>query len=192
MPSNFGVGTVVTTKSQDITWLTVGGDKPHSKLTEIPSAATDANLAALREAVGDLSNAAVLQESRNTSLAKGSADVVAFDEAYADATTRLTLKFQNDALDIKEYNIPAPDAQFFGADGVTAIVPDAGGTDAQVLLQTAITAILTVINTGGGSYAYVAGYRSPLPAGFRVRAVPGTIREATEDDEPSDAPGLLA
>lgn len=189
MPSQFGTATVITERSYDITWLTGGGDKPHTRINEVPTAVTDANLNTLRDALGALSNAGIRADNRTTKREISVGAVEAFDEMYADARTRLTLLFENDALDLKEINIPAPDASYFGGDGITAITPGLTADSPELLLSNAIAAILTVINTGGGTYAYIAGYRSPLPAGFRVRALPN-LGEPEEGDFPMDLPAI--
>lgn len=188
MAGSLAVGGV-TTYDTTISWKTVGGDNSSTHLTETPAAATDANIAALADALSDLSNAAIKKRRTTKSIEKSIALLTAFDEAYADANTKLVLQFQNAALDIKETTIPAPDASFFGGDGYTAIVPDDAGSDAQILLDTAIAAWLTVYNTGGGTYAYLGGFRSPLPGGASVRTLPG-IAEPGVGGEPPPEPGL--
>lgn len=187
MPTSFDTATVITTRSFDMTWLTVGGDKPHTRLNDVPAAVTDANLNTMRDALAALSNAGVAADNRTTKREIANADIEAYDEAYASARDRLILKFQNAALDIIEVSVPAPDAAYFGPDGVTAIAP--GAADEALIFAAGVNSVLTVINTGGGTYSYMAGYRSPLPAGFRVRALPDIV-EPEAGDVPSDAPAV--
>jgi len=189
MPSNFGTATVITKRRFEMTWLTIGGDSPKTAINEIPSATTDANLNAMALALAALSNAAHKSDNRTTHREVSTATLVAYDEAYADAKTRLILVFQNDGLDTKEVSVPAPDAALFGTDGFTAIEPGLDDPSPGLELTAAISAVLAVINTGGGSYAYIAGYRSPLPAGASVRPLPNP-EEPGVGNAPSDLPAV--
>lgn len=191
---NFPTGvTVHDVVSFSVTYRTIGGDSPQSGLSGLPTTVTGAQYDALQTASGNASNAGVVKTSNTVGHQIADIEVVVYDEAYSDAKTRAVFVFQNDNLETLEYSIPAPDVTLFGPDGITILASDAGGAGMNVLAQAVVSAVKAVVNAGAtpGTYKYVRGYRSPLPAGYRTRTVPATNKmvEPGAGDLPGAGPG---
>lgn len=157
-----------------ISFLAAGGDRASVQVDGIPVAGVP-SMGAVRTALGNMSNAAVVEttSSIKTQVNQSSPFVVVFDESYSDASTKAVLVFQNDALELKSIAVPAPDESLFESDGVTIDASNA-------LVQAAITAITTALNAGGAdTYAYSKGYRSsrarrlPRPRTVKATSEPG-------------------
>jgi len=109
--------------------------------------------------------------------------VVAYDEAESSVTVELVLLYQSPTTEAKKYvRIPAPDAQFFAADGET-FVPSGGSW------TTLNTAVLAALNAGSGDYEFVRGYA--LTPGRKSAGVvlKPTVEEPGETGQPGDLPG---
>lgn len=183
-----------TSLNFNVTFLAAGGDDASVQLTDLETTVTGIELAGARAAAGSLSNAVVVRTTQSEVVEISPTRANPFDEAYASASTKLILTFQNDELEIKSLAIPAPDEQFFGGDGVTMITPDAAaavGTPAKVLAD-AIRDIRAVINgglAGSGTYQLLTGYRSERT---RKLQKPKTVRPSIEPtgQEPGGEPGV--
>ena len=158
--------------SYNVSLIAVGGDNSSVGIDFLDTV-VPAELLAFRAAVGGISNAAVFKTSTSYFLEKAKNLSVPLDEAHSSVKMKMKLVFQNNALDVKEIAIPAPDASYFVGDGRTVVSPNASaaaGTPAK-LMSTYIQAIAAVLNggaAGSGTYQYVRGYRSgdgkPAPA----------------------------
>lgn len=148
-----------------VSLLASGGDGASVVLSDLDVAVTGLELAAVRTAVGNLSNAAVWNTSLSGKVTIAKTLINPLDEAYASASEKLVLVFQDADLNLRQIAIPAPDEAYFGGDGVTMITPNGSalnGTPARTLSD-AITAILVALNGGGsgtGTFALLQGYRS--------------------------------
>lgn len=181
-------GTPVASASTTVRLLGSGGDQAAVSI-EHASSVTDGQITGLKTNIGRMSNAVPIKTTRSVINAVKITDQNPYDESYSSVSTKLVLQFQNDLLDTREVSIPAPDEQLFGTDGVTAIAPDASATagTAAEILGTGINTILAVINAGGGTWAYLGGYRSENTRSHRK---PKTVRPSIEPTgDPGDAPG---
>jgi len=171
-------------RSFTVTFLCAGGDTASVQISNIPVAVTGAELADVRNAVGNLSNGAVVATAttENVSIAQTLAEPL--DESYSDAATKLVLVFQNADQELVTLAVPAPDESYFGTDGVTVVTPTPGGTAGapSTILAAALTEIQVVLNggsTGSGTYQFLRGYRSvrsrrlPRPRTARPTVEPG-------------------
>lgn len=190
---DWSAGAGVQTKTATIEWLATGGDRAATQIDGLNSGVLDATLPGVRAALAAMSNAVpIAQTMSNKAQAQLGVDAP-YDEAYSEASSKMILQFQNATLDTRRISIPAPDAQFFSADGVTVIAPDNAATagSAPELLGNAVGLLLAMLNVGGGTYAYIGGYRSirsrSLPRG---RTVVQPI-EPVADEPPGDEPGLI-
>jgi hypothetical protein len=151
------------------------------------------NLSSVREAFGDLSNAAVVRmsEARDTYIATKNS--IAFDEAYSDGIV-LVLVLENNNGDEVSVEIPNPDLSLFESDGVTIVQPDAGGTAAQILVQAATSAFETLVNNSfdpANSYAFSRGYAATrkVSMGRPAQAKPVILEpDDVAGDNPPEAP----
>jgi hypothetical protein len=155
------------TNSYSIDLLAAGGDAAGVQLTDIATTVAGAELALVRTSVGNISNAAVRNTSFTEKVAVSDTNINPLDEAFADASTKLVLVFQDDDMELRTIAIPAPDASFFGTDGVSLIPADGGaaaGTPARILADA--LAIITLVMNGGaladpaGTFSFLKGYRS--------------------------------
>lgn len=183
-------GTPVSVRTVGVTFLTVGGDTASVSLTDLGSV-TDGQVTTLKNALAALSNAVTIATNNTNKVAVNPAAQTAFDEAHSTAGVKMVLTFQDADLNIRNIAIPAPDASFFGLDGVTVIAPDDGaaeGTPAR-LLDTAISVITAIIQTDGGTYTYAGGYRSDRARKTRRPRILPSVAEPGVGDTP---PGLPA
>lgn len=184
MPTFPDVGTAPRRNDRvfTVSLLAAGGDQTSVQIDQIPTTVTGVELAAARDAIGNLSNAAVLKTTNSEVVEIAATRANPFDEAYASASTKLILSFQNDELELRSFAIPAPDESYFGSDGVTMITPNAGATvgTAPQTLAAAVAAIREVINgglAGSGTFVLLNGYRSERT---RKLAKPRTVRVSIE------------
>ena len=133
---------------------------------------------AVVDACGALSNMGAYRLTEDKVTDIRIADAQAVDEAYAAPSEVLVMHFENDNMEKKTIDIPAPDAMLFEQDGVTL----KSRTDATVgtLVGTAIDALETAINSTfvpDNSYQFVRGVRRTrkitLPNG--QQAVPQVV-----------------
>lgn len=190
MPDFPAIGDVprIVSQSYTIDFLAVGGDHGFTSIDKVPTNITGLQLAALRTALGNMSNARVVGDTASTmtNVNLAAPEVAPYDEAYASVGTRASLVFQNDDLETRSVSIPAPDASIFESDGVTVNPTNA-------LVIAAVGAILTVINgdlLATDTYAYLRGFRQEisrkLPKGRSAKAA----IEPLAGINPPDAPGV--
>lgn len=184
MPTFPDVGTAPrkTARSFTVSLLAAGGDDTSVQIADIPTTVTGLELAAARDAVGNLSNAAVIKTTNSETVEIAVSRANPFDEAYASASTKLIATFQDEDLELRSLAIPAPDESYFGSDGVTMITPNAGATvgTAPQVLAAAISDILNVINggaLGAGTFVLLNGFRSERT---RKLAKPRNVRVSVE------------
>lgn len=149
---------------------------------------TAPQIAAIQNSLADLSNAALIRRFNSVGDEIPISQANTFDEAYASISDKLVLVFQDGSLDKRTVSVPAPDAALFGADGQTAIAPDAGAAAGEPakLLADAVAALEVGL---GGTYAYVGGYlstRSRAGGGLTFRP---TIAEPGAGEVPDENPG---
>lgn len=171
-----------------IGWLLVSGASFSTRLTALGAGVSPdpGNVSAFREAIGDMSNAAVVRmtEEKNTFIASTGATV--YDEAYSDGTVCVVTLENNNGEQIS-FDIPNPDESLFGTDGVTL-----DPTNAQVIAM--VGAAETLINNSfdpANSFAYRRGVlrtrKVSIPKGSKVQP---TIVEPGVGDNPPDAPAV--
>jgi hypothetical protein len=174
----------ITSSTFTVNLLASGGDIASVQFSDVPVTVAGLELADARAAVGNLSNAAVNSTTFSGVVEVAKTKINPLDEAYASASTKLVLVFQDNQLNIKTIAIPAPDESYFGGDGVTMITPSMAGlaTSPAYILAQAIIVIVAVLNGGAGAitagtFALLSGYRSE-----RTRKLnkPRTVRASIE------------
>lgn len=159
--------------------------------------ATVAMLNAIRTAVGQASNAAVIETNSTSTeyiLNVAARAVVTFDEGYSTIDHVAVMIYQDNTGTVVDLEIPAPDLSLFEPDGET-IDP----SNARVAAIN--TAVLAALNVGdptvtppipNGSFAFVRGYLSTR-AGERCRPriLPGGgVIEPSGGQLPPSDPGV--
>ena len=171
-----------------IGWILTSGATFSTRLTALGAGISPdpGNVSAFREAVGNMSNAAVVRmtEERNTFISASNAEV--YDEAYNDGMV-VVVSLENNNGEQISFEIPNPDASLFEADGVTLdptnpLVSDMIG-DAETLINNSFDP--------ANSFAYVRGILRPrrvnIPRGAKQRP---TVVEPGVGDNPPDAPAV--
>lgn len=146
---------------------------------------TGPQLVALETAVGNLSNARLMDVTLATEIRQlnpANPLNTTFDEAHATVEIVLVVVWQNDAGDVQFVEIPAPDASIFAADGETPLL-----ANTQFLAYR--TAALAAMNEGGGSWAYSRGFRSTRSASAKRARTAHPLAEPGVGDLPPIAPG---
>lgn len=146
---------VVDTSIFTVSLLASGGDLASVSISDFDSTVTGAELTALQEAIGDVSNAGVIGQTVSVKRETAKANATVLDESFSSAGTKAILLFQDDSMNTKQIAIPAPDASLFLSDGITL-------NTANALIIALKDAVLTVINKGTpvGTYTLVRGYRA--------------------------------
>lgn len=180
-------------EAPSIGWVLTGGQKFSTVIPYVGGGITPdpGNLSALREALGDASNAGVwrMTETRHTYISEALAEV--FDEAYNDGTVAVC-KLQNNNGEVATFEFPNPDASLFEADRVTMLRPVAAGTPGQVLVNAIAVAAQNIINNSfdpANSFVWISGALA-----FRKvkRTKPRTLPALSEPgagENPPAAPG---
>lgn len=188
---DWSAGAGVSQASVNFEFLCAGGDRASVNIDGVNGDMLTATVAALRGAIAALTNAVPVSQSLTSAQRAPLGVDNPLDESYSSAGMKMVLQFQNALLELKSIAIPAPDEQYFGPDGVTVVTPDSGATagSAPELLDNAITAILSAINTGGGTFAYIGGYRVERSRRtVRPRVVRASVEPAVGQN-PGDEPG---
>lgn len=162
---------------------------------------TDALVTNARDAIGDLSNAAVFKTNREFSEEISTAFVIPLDEAYSSVVNRLNMTFENIEGVKVPISIPAPDMSYFQGAGVirpdsTAIVGTP--TPAQVLFRS-ITRIVAFLNVSMApadpSFRLTEAYATTRTSGTRGSRKAGRVVYAEEPqagilplDDPDSGP----
>lgn len=151
------------------------------------------NLSSVREAFGNMSNAAVVRMSEGRDTFIATKNGIAFDEAYSDGVVGVIV-LQNNNGDEVSAEIPNPDLSVFESDGVTMKTPDAAGDAGQILVNAAVTAFATLVNNSfdpANSYAFSRGYAATRKVSMgKAAAERPTIAEPDDlaGDNPPEAP----
>jgi hypothetical protein len=145
------------------------------------------------EAVGSVSNMGALGWTEDRENFRLVTDAEVYDEAYADAANVLYMVFQNNEGRMLTYEVPAPQAVIFEADGVTLrpLPTDSANDDAvEEAIRELIAASENIINTSFApvnSYTFISGSRRPRktdlprPAGGRPQTVVPPANTGTGD-----------
>lgn len=165
--------------------------RERSSRFEAPADATVVQLQAVRDALGDASNAALIAseiinftEIQNPS----GAGVVAFDDAYGSVGDVAVMIFINNNGDVRALEVPAPDASLFSTADYETVDVTAGGLGAAI-----VTAALAALNAGtpAGTFVYSRGFYSKRKTKrIASRTKPGTFREPDVGESPPDEPGV--
>lgn len=139
----------VDTKSGVVSWVGWDGRKATSRLTGFPSGVTEAQVLAIINAMGTLSNAAIWkQEFKSVSEASIPAST-AYDESISQVERGINITYQNTVtLATKIFRVPAPHHENLTADG-RFMRDRADDADVEALL----TAIETAL---GASWVFVS------------------------------------
>lgn len=181
MPS-FPVTGLVVRRQVSATFVDYSGNR-FSVNIPIHSSATAPQITNAINAIADQSNAALVKrtihEIVETSVSNPA--VTVYDETYSAVSTHVNMTFQDAVtLDTITVRIPAPDASILASDRVT-LSPS----------NSAITAVQTLLNAGGGQWSYVRGYLSGSKAKTRRPVIlPPEIVEPDATDNPPDLPAL--
>lgn len=176
----------------------VGNDDASVQISDIGPDVAGAEIATMRAGLGALSNGAVYETTFSEKLKVSKGRVNPLDEAHSSANMKLILVFEDANLNTKEIGVPAPDASYFGLDGISITTPDgaaAAGTPARLLFD-AIAGVIAVLNGGAaaatqGTWRFLRGYRSaqsrklPKPRGTSSVAVEPS---ATTEPGPESSP----
>lgn len=188
---DWSAGAGVSSAQVTFDFLCAGGDRASVQLDGVSGDMLTATVGSLRAAIAALSNGVPVGQSLSSQQRAQLGVDNPLDESYSSAGMKMVLQFQNALLETKSVAIPAPDEQFFGPDGITVITPDSAATagSAPELLDNAISAILSAINVGGGTFAYIGGYRVERSRRtVRPRVVRSSVEPAVGQN-PGDEPG---
>lgn len=113
-------------------------------MNRLGGSVTEAQVTALQNAIGDLSNAGEFKRTYSGSTEKAKTAVTAYDEAESSVTTGANFTFQNTTtLATRIFRVPAIDADAIGETGEFV---ESGADNAQV--QALIDAALVVLGSG--------------------------------------------
>jgi hypothetical protein len=176
MPTFPPLSTPINSSFQSVTLRDRKGD---TSTVQVPlSGAGAVTSSALRDAIGNLSNAGVQKNSVNVQEQIPATAVITFDESENSVEAKAVLKFENTVTgETVTVSIPAPDASIFEADMYTV---DATNTSVAALIT-----LLQGANYLGADYAFARGYFQARSRGARRAYVPATLVE------PDDLAGEL-
>lgn len=173
------ITTPVTTRAVlGFTFLDVAGQDARASLGKLTAAPTTPQITALRDATGNMSNAALITVSATAQDYDNLPTRVAYDEAHSLVNNKAIFVYQNSARQVRRYEVPAPDASIFGSDGKTV-----DRTNALVIaLDAAIVAII------GGTFSLSRAFLGGKTRKNRTSALPPTIAEPDTGDLPPALP----
>lgn len=191
MPDGLTVAAGSAVASSTIGWSfhDIGGGVESTSLKVLGAAAPgEAEITALRTAMGDISNAAITKQ-RGTAEVKVDIrlpEIEVYDEAYAAGSVVAVFVFTDLAQQQTQYlEVPAPDQSIFGIDGTTVDI--ANSTEAAAVVNAAVA----LLNVGTANYTYQRGYRSGrVSRASRPPVLPTSIEEPGAADNPPPAPAL--
>lgn len=168
--------------SFSVSFLAAGGERATISLEISPDAGAAAQVA-VANAVGSLSNAAVYAYRTSLQTSVRLSSVNPFNEAWAGASEKLVLTFENADFVQRSIAIPAPDESYFAADGLTL---NAGNPT----VAAALADIEAALNAGdpAGTFVYLTGYRASYKR--RSQRRPRVVRPVVEPG-PGDLPPAL-
>ena len=122
-----------------IGWMLVSGARFSTRISALGAGVSPdpGNVAAFREAAGDVSNAAVVRMTEERTTFTADINATVFDEAYSDGAV-LVVYMQNNDGEVLTFEIPNPDVSVFESDGVTL---DLTNTQAAALATAAATLV---------------------------------------------------
>lgn len=186
--------TPVVTDSFNMHVISVGNDAGDVSIA-IDTTVTGAELATLRTRLGALTNAAVQSTTRSTKDSISAGLAVPLDESHSSPAQKMVLVFENSLLETRQIAVPAPDASYFGTDGISVILPNGGaaaGSPAKLLFD-AIAQCVLVLNggaLGSGDFLFLRGYRSQFSRRMpKPRGAAATPIEPSGAIEPGSEPG---
>lgn len=160
----------ITIASLSFTLMDTAGRLARTGISELTSAPSGGQITALSDAIGNISNAAVIAETGTAQSVDTKTGRIVFDEAYSGVTEKAVFIFENSARRKKKLEVPAPDASIFGTDGLTVDYANAS----VVALVSAYTAIATGYTL---KRAFLSSRSRKAPTGNRPPTVsePGTL-----------------
>lgn len=136
----------IDTKDLVVSWADWKGQKATSSLRDVPVAATEAQLIAIVNAAGAISNAGVFKQSYHSDSEAPIDEITAYDDAVSEVTTGVNIVYQNSVnLATKLFRVPAPHRSHLTLDG-KFLLPR--GDDA--LVETLLAAIETALGASWG------------------------------------------
>lgn len=164
-------------EAPSIGWRLVNGQPFSTTMAYLGGGITPdpGNLSAVRQAFGNMSNAAVVRQTEKRDTFIATKEAIVFDEAYSDGIVAVIVLENNNGDEVSA-EIPNPDFSLFETDGVTLKQPDAAGDAGQILVNAAATAFATLVNNSfdpANSFAFSRGYATsrkvsmPKPATAR-------------------------
>lgn len=176
--------TPVDKRSFTVGLVAWGGDKTSVSLSDYSDTVTEAQLTAVAEKLGALTNAGVYSLITTSKKETSVKSAVVFDEAYPDASMKAVMVYQNLAtLKMLQIGIPAPDASMFSTTDPNTVV-----LNADVIAFN--SAVIAVLMAGGDEWQFVRGYRAGRTRYIPKTPVQGTPAEPGATDKPGDAPAL--
>jgi hypothetical protein len=138
----------IDSKAAVVSWVGWDGKKVSTRYTGFLAAATEAQVVAIINAAGAISNAAIWkQEYKSVSEASITASI-AYDDAISQAERGANIVYQNTVtLDVKTFRVPAPHTDHLTPDG-RFLKDRAADADIETLLAAIETAL-------GGSWTFV-------------------------------------
>jgi hypothetical protein len=185
---NFPTGvTPLERQNIDIAFVDVSGQIGHSTFNDVEPGATAVEIAALRDALGNLSTAGVIADSTTLKRYINVTDADTHDEAFASVSQRLVFVLQNDAGHTRSVSIPAPDLGMFHDNRVSVNMSHPS-------VITAVGEIENVLNGGAlngtGTYSVVRAYRSETTRKLPKDVAIPNLLEPGAGDFPSGEPAL--
>lgn len=160
------------------TVLDASGSKAQAAVPKLTASPSSPQITAWLNALGDITNGAVITSSATAQQYDAAADRVAFDEAYSSVITKGVLVFQNDARETRRLEVPAIDASVFGSDGKT-IDP------ANALVVALVNATLAMYPAG---FYLARGFLAGRTRKTRTSQLPPAIGEPGVGDNPPALP----
>lgn len=132
------------TKAATVSWVGWDGLKATTKYSGFPAGATEAQIIAIINAAGAISNAAIFRQQYNSVSEASIQASVALDESVSQVERGANVTYQNaTTLELKMFRIPAPHHDYLTSDGRFL-----GPRLTTPLVQTLLTAIETALGAG--------------------------------------------
>lgn len=138
----------VDTKGGTARFVDARGRASTARYAGLASATTEAQVLAIINAAGTLSNAAIVEQEYKSKSEASITASTALDEAESSVRSGANLIFQNTVtLATRSFRVPAPNLQYIDASG-RFLVPPANDADVQAMVDAVLAAL-------GGSWVYV-------------------------------------
>lgn len=174
--------------SASIGWILTSGARFSTNLSFLGAGITPdpGNVSALRQALGNGSNAAVVRMTETTETFTADKNAGVYDESYGDGIICLWT-FENNNGEEVSFEQPNPDLSMFADDGVTIV-------ETQAEAAAIISAAQTLINNSfdpANSYVFTRGIvrerKIGVPKGNKKRPA---VAEPGAGDLPADDPAV--